>query len=587
MLNAIRHRGPDGESAWQNTRGNIQLGHRRLAIIDLSEKASQPMHYAERYTIVHNGEIYNYKELRAELEKKGYGFNTASDTEVIPAAFDCWKEKCLSRFDGMFAFAIWDEKEQQLFAARDRFGEKPFYFSNAGGKFLFASEKKAIWAAGIEKKVEPALLYNYFTLGYTSNPGDKSDTGFHAVFQLPPASFLQVKPGQSFPRIQTWWTLNKDEQAAPISDVEAIERFGVLFKESISKRLRSDVSLGTCLSGGLDSSSIAALITASLNPTQPLHTFSAVFPGERMDESAFIKDVVDYNHLLNAQTSPNADAFAANLPELLQQHEGVLGSASVYAQSCVFRLAKKEDVKVLLDGQGADEILAGYLKYGHWYLEQLFNEDKAALRKERSLIEDAWSYRSQLAARFPRQTVRMLTIARHWEQRTDKRLTEAFIESAGESWYQLPLPGKLNNVLFYNTCVNGLDELLRYADINSMACGREVRLPFLQHELVEYVFALPARMKIRDGYSKWILRQFMKHQLPSTILNRRDKIGFEPPQKKWMQHPGIQDQLKDAKAKLVAAGILRPAVLIQKNQPQDAYAADNFDWRCLSAAAVL
>lgn len=587
MLQAIAHRGPDGEAIWQNANAGCQLGHRRLAIIDTSEKGAQPMHYGGRYSIVHNGEIYNYKELRDTLTQKGYAFNSASDTEVILAAYDCWQQDCLRYFDGMFAFAIWDENEQQLFAGRDRFGEKPFYFSIHNGKFLFASEKKALWAAGIEQQADPALIYNFFTLGYTANPADHSATGFRDIFQLAPASWLLYKPTQSFPQINTWWKLDKDKQRLTGSDEILIEAFAEKFRDSVSKRLRSDVPLGTSLSGGLDSSAIAATICSLLPDPASLHTFSAVFPGEPMDESARIHEMVASKHLVNTQTSPDANSFAAELPALLQQHEGLVGSASAYIQYRVFRLAADAGVTVLLDGQGADEVLAGYPKYRHWWLEELANEDAQALRQELTADATGWDWKSRFAARFPDITVKALTRWRRYQQHNDRRLTASFVESAGESWYQLPRPGKLNNVLFYNTCESGLDELLRYADINSMACGRELRLPFLQHELVEFVFSLPATSKIRNGYSKWILRQAMKEQLPTAILHRKEKTGFEPPQRTWMQHAGILDQLRDAKQKLVSAGILRREVLAKKNQPQDAYAADNFDWRCLSVAAIL
>lgn len=587
MLRAIAHRGPDGEASWQNANARCQLGHRRLAIIDTSEKGAQPMHYGGRYSIVHNGEIYNYKELRDTLEKKAYTFTSASDTEVILAAYDCWQQDCLRYFDGMFAFAIWDEKEQQVFAARDRFGEKPFYFSLHNGKFLFASEKKALWAAGIERKADPVLIYNFFTLGYTANPADHSATGFRDIFQLAPASWLLYKPAQSFPQINCWWKLDKDKQQSTGTDDLWIEEFAARLRDAVSKRLRSDVPLGTSLSGGLDSSAIAACICSLLPAPASLHTFSAVFPGEPMDESARIHEMVASKQLLNTQISPDANSFAADLPALLQQHEGLVGSASAYIQYRVFRLAAEAGVKVLLDGQGADEVLAGYPKYRHWYLEELANGDTQALKQELAADKADWSLTSRFAARFPDLAVKALSQWRRYRQHHDRRLTASFVESAGESWYQLPRPGKLNNVLFYNTCESGLDELLRYADINSMACGRELRLPFLQHELVEFVFSLPARTKIRDGYSKWILRQAMKDQLPPVILNRKEKTGFEPPQRTWMQHAGVLDQLQDAKQKLVAAGIVRRDVLAKKNQPQDAYAADNFDWRCLSVASIL
>ncbi len=191
MADALAHRGPDGEGFWTNKRGNAGLAHRRLSIIDLTAAAAQPMHYMQRYSIVYNGEIYNYIELRRELKKAGYHFTTASDTEVILAAYDCYKEKCLQHFDGMFSFAIWDEKEQTLFAARDRFGEKPFYYYDEKQFFSFASEMKGLWAAGIEKTIENKMILNYITLGYVQNPADKAQTFYKNIYSLPPAHYLK------------------------------------------------------------------------------------------------------------------------------------------------------------------------------------------------------------------------------------------------------------------------------------------------------------------------------------------------------------------------------------------------------------
>jgi len=259
MTRAIAHRGPDGEGLWGNEKGTVLFGHRRLAIIDLSNAAVQPMHYLSRYTIVHNGEIYNYIELRELLEDKGYQFNSRSDTEVILAAYDLWKEDCLKYFDGMFAFAIWDEKEQQFFAARDRFGEKPFYYYENERYLFFASEMKALWAIGVEKIIEEKMLLNYLALGHVQNSADKEQTFFKDVFSLPPAHFFQYQPHAQKLIVKKYWRVDK-EIRIDITAADAIEKFNHLFTESVNKRLRSDVAVGTSLSGGLDSSTILSTI---------------------------------------------------------------------------------------------------------------------------------------------------------------------------------------------------------------------------------------------------------------------------------------------------------------------------------------
>ncbi|MGB4844054.1 MAG: asparagine synthase (glutamine-hydrolyzing), partial [Ferruginibacter sp.] len=223
MMDSLVHRGPDGEGQWSNSKNTVHLGHRRLAVIDLSEKAVQPMQYANRYHIVHNGEIYNYIEIRNFLRQKGYSFKTESDTEVILAAYDHWKEKCLQQFDGMFAFTIWDEKEELLFAARDRFGEKPFYYYEDEANFIFGSEMKALWAVGVERKIDNKMLLNYLTLGHVQNCVDKEQTFYEGIYSLPPSHYLVFKPSdKQVSRITKYWSLNK-ETKIDISIEDAVE----------------------------------------------------------------------------------------------------------------------------------------------------------------------------------------------------------------------------------------------------------------------------------------------------------------------------------------------------------------------------
>ena len=593
MTDAIAHRGPDGGAQWINHAATAGLGHRRLAIIDLSANAAQPMHYLERYSIVHNGEIYNYIELRKELQAKGYLFTSVSDTEVILAAFDCWKEHCLQHFDGMFAFAIWDEKEQALFAARDRFGEKPFYYCLNGNELLFASEMKALWAAGAVKKVNEQLLFNFITLGYTQNPTDAGETAFQNIRQLPAASFFSYSvhnTGSIVPKV--YWQVNKDHTDNRISEENAIAIFADLFTQSVRNRLRSDVPLGTSLSGGLDSSSIAVMMQQLLPVSTALQTFSAVFPGADSDESEHIQLLTQKKGISNFTTQPDAEGFISDFEKLCYYQEGYISSASVYAQFKVFELAKAQGVKVLLDGQGADEVMAGYHKYYHWYWQELYSHRSTLLKNEiaaaRQLgVTDQWGWKNKLLATYPAGTSAFIKSSRKKRQLSAPGIDASFAADFGISYYQLPAPGKLNNILYYNSFENGLQELLQYADRNSMAHGREVRLPFLQHQLVEFVFSLPSALKIKNGRTKWILRKVMEDLLPPEIAWRKDKIGFEPPQKAWMQYPPVQEYIMEARRKLVNERILKKAVLDKKIQPHDAHAAGNFDWRCMAVSALL
>src|SRR6218665_1996780 len=284
------------------------LAHRRLAIIDTSEAAAQPLHYTppsgflHRYTIVYNGEIYNYPELREQLEKEGYSFHTRSDTEVIVAAYDHWDEDCLIRFDGMFAFAIWDEEEKELFAARDRFGEKPFCYHFEKGVISFASEMKALWAAGINRTVNLKMLFNYITIGYVDNPERPEETFYEHVYRFPPASSLFFYPATGELIIDQYWELSVEENNK-ISDEEAVEQFSLLLSTSLQRRLRSDMPVGTSLSGGLDSSAIAALINSTNNRSFSQHCFTAVFPGFEKDETGFSKLIAGkfdlHQHMVN------------------------------------------------------------------------------------------------------------------------------------------------------------------------------------------------------------------------------------------------------------------------------------------------
>ena len=594
MTTALAHRGPDGNSLWTNPGRQVLFGHRRLAIIDLSENGSQAMHYRARYTIIYNGEIYNYLEIKQQLAGKGYDFSTHSDTEVILAAYDCYREDCLTMFDGMFAFAIWDETEQLLFAARDRFGEKPFYylFDNTDNILWFASEVKALTAGGVPTSINPKSLLLYLSLGYTDDPSDNEATFFENIKQLPPASYLIYRLAERNLGIKQYWKLDKEKQVT-ISERSAIDTFQHLFTTSVARRLRSDVPVGTSLSGGLDSSAVLATIHEHHNAS-PIKSFSAVFPGFVKDESIHIDRVKNVFNLENLTVTPSAEDFASDFQKLLYHHEMPISSASVYTQYRVFQLAKSHDVKVLLDGQGADEILAGYTRYIHWYLQELLHNNKMAeFRREKKALHQnqvpfEWALKNYAASLFPRSAKKLLEGRELTALKKNNDLHTDFLEQGlNRKLITKPHVARLNDILHFSTCVLGLGELLRYADRNSMAHGREVRLPFLSHELVEFVFSLPSQFKIHGGWTKWILRKAFETKLPSETVWRKDKVGFEPPQKSWMEHALVKDYIHESKKNLIAKKILNTAVLNKKNQPHEAYAADGKDWRYLVAGQLL
>lgn len=592
MTDAIAHRGPDGEACWMAPGGQVALGHRRLSIIDLSELAAQPMHYMGRYTIVYNGEVYNYRELKIILEKQGYAFRSQSDTEVILAAYDAWGTNCLEYFDGMFAFAIWDEKEQLLFAARDRFGEKPFYYHIDKEQFVFASEMKALWAAGIEKTMNERMLFNYLTLGYVQNPKDPGETFYTNIHKLPGRCFLIYDGRRHTATQHGYWDIDIHATDTSISEAAAAEQLRVLLSLSVDRRLRSDVPVGTSLSGGLDSSSVLAYIHQAAERPATLQTFSAVFPGFARDESERIALTAGSFGVVNHRVQPGADDLIRDFNRICYHQEEPFQSASIVAQYKVFELAKQHGVTVLLDGQGADEILGGYPKYYQWYWRELYRQNKPLLRKELGQAvltgqECQWSWKHKLAARLPHFAESYLVRQRGRQQRGHADLSSGFTDSFGVSHYEVPQVPTLNGVLYYNTFLNGLEELLQYADRNSMAHGREVRLPFLYHELAAFIFSLPAGYKIRDGYTKWLLRKSMEPVLPAAIVWRKDKVGFEPPQQIWMQDKRLIEYIREGQRVLIKKGVLRPAVLDKKIQPQETHAADNFDWRYLVAGTLL
>ena len=596
MTDALSHRGPDGEGLWQNESSGILLGHRRLSIIDLSNAGIQPMLYLNRYTIVHNGEIYNYIELKEELQKKGYSFHSKTDTEVIVAAYDCWQQDCLTRFDGMFAFAIWDEKEKELFAARDRFGEKPFfYFYDDSDKICwFASEMKAIHAAGIKPVANLQMLFNFITIGYTDNPDDPEETFDDNILRLPPAHYLKISPHQSeWISVKNYWDINPQLQNLKITDNEAIEQFRELFITSVKRRLRSDVAIGTSLSGGLDSSSVLSIAATLTTPHSSLASFTAVFPGFEKDESRFSKMVSEKFDLHQFTVTISAGEMMSDWEKLCYYQEEPFGSASIYAQYKVYELAARHNVKVLLDGQGADETLAGYSKYYKWYWQELFRNRKLYRSKElknaRELgVEEKFGFKNMVAAYFPGFATVALENQYLLKAIQHEDLTHDFVKlQSKEAYYTTPDHFTLNGVLYFNTCVHGLSELLRYADRNAMAHGREVRLPFLSHELVEFIFSLPSHYKIRNGWTKWLLRESIGQNLPDEIRWRRDKVGFEPPQKNWMSNSHVQEAIQEAKRKLVKENILKPEVLDKRIIPQSSHEDNNYDWRYLSAGSIM
>jgi asparagine synthase (glutamine-hydrolysing) len=460
---------------------------------------------------------------------------------------------------------------------------------------------KALWAAGAPKEMNNTMLLNYLTVGYTSDPTRPYDTFYDEINTMPPGHFMLLKmlPPTDILNFEfevfSYWDLDKETQVV-MTEKEASEKFAYLFQTSVKRRLRSDVPIGTSLSGGLDSSSIVATANKFLaeNSNYQQASFSAVFPGFEKDESRQIQSIAQKFRLKSHLITPTANGLIHDFQKLQYHQEEPFQSSSIYAQYKVYELAKEHGVTVLLDGQGADETLAGYHKYYHWYWQELIRNSKFKIQNEESKkatqlgVNVLWGFQNYVAAFFPNQASKALARKAYKSQKHHPALASDFLKAyKDETSLDKPVVEKLNDILYYNTMQHGLQELLRYADRNSMAHSREVRLPFLNHELVQFIFSLPSYFKIKDGFTKWILRQAMHQQLPNEITWRKDKVGFEPPQQLWMQNKQMQDYIHESKKKLVKKGILRKDVLDKVIVPQPAHEPGNYDWRYLSAAHCL
>jgi asparagine synthase (glutamine-hydrolysing) len=561
MTDTIAHRGPDGEGKWANLEQTISLGHRRLSILDLSANGKQPMHYADnRFTITFNGEIYNYLELKTLLETHGYSFYSKTDTEVLLAMYHFKGTDCLQYLEGMFAFAIWDEDKQELFCARDRFGEKPFFYTVFQEQFYFASEMKALFAAGVPKVVNNEMVLNYMVHSIVENPLNKSVTFYENIFKLEAAHFLVISKKGDITK-KKYWDIDLRANSS-LSLIESEDKFRELFYNAVKIMLRSDVPIGSSLSGGLDSSSVVAAINSFLVEGQKQKTFSARFSNSKFDEGRYMQMVIDQYGVDSHFTYPSESTVIDEFDKIIYHQEEPFVSASILAQWEVYKLAKQTGVTVLLDGQGADEILGGYHKYFKTYLRELFLLDKASFNRELAALNKLHNFKLGNNLRFAVEAYlpKLISkIGKHKRQlRSDNHTLN--IDSDFYNTYKSDSPftsfNCLNEFLKYDTTVYGLEKLLRFSDRNAMAHSREVRLPFLHHKLVEFIFSLPSSYKINSGWTKYILRTSIDQYLPKEITWRIDKMGYQAPQQDWEKNKKVKQRIYDSKAYLQSKNIL-------------------------------
>jgi len=534
MMAVMRHRGPDDEGAL--VEGNVALGHVRLSIIDLSRAGRQPMFdESGRLAIVYNGEIYNYIELRCELEGK-HQFRTRTDTEVLLAAYVEWGEAFLDRLNGMFAFLILDRRSGELFAARDRFGVKPLYYHLDGNRLVVASEIPPILGVlGQAAEAEEQAIFDFLTFNRTDH---SEGTFFRGVRRLPAGCLMRVRGGEV--TVRRWYDLRAHLGRAFSSPQE----FRDCLADSVSLRLRSDVPVGVCLSGGLDSSSLVALLLRS-HGLEKLSTFSAVYPpGDPADESAFIREF-EGSGLDMHFTTPTAETLLADLDRFVAGHAEPIPSTSPYAQFKVMELAKG-NVVVTLDGQGGDEQLAGYpYFYGAYFKELLTHlrwltlgrEMAAYLAKQRSLFGPLTMGFFLLGSR-AQGRVRARALGYLRPEFAARGLIGSNL--ARDLYKASTLQDSLVNHFEHK-----LEHLLKWEDRNSMLFSLEARVPFLDYRLVEGTLSLTGDQIIRNGWTKWILREGMKGILPERIRLRRDKMGFETPQDAWFRTPVWREYVSD------------------------------------------
>jgi asparagine synthase (glutamine-hydrolysing) len=566
--NLATHRGPNGAgTVWFDTRrgdaGNsaeamedrwtanaaptLVLCHRRLAIIELTEQGRQPMSSTDgALWITYNGELYNFIELREELKSLGARFRTGSDTEVVLQAYATWGPDAVKRFVGMWAFALLDLRGRRLMLSRDRFGIKPLQYYSDGETFVFASEiKQLLTMRSVPRQLNESAVFDYLHYEATDTG---AETFFAGIRKLQPGHNLVVSLDGGEISERRYYAPAVNAERLDISAKEAGERFRALLKDSVRVHLRADVPVGTCLSGGLDSSSIAMLmreVAADAGIAIGRHSFSSHFDAPEADELEYTRTAIAASEVVSHFVEPNETDLATDLRKLVWHQDEPFGSTSIYAQWSVFRLVHQNNVKVVLDGQGADEMLGGYASTMPHFLLELV----ARGRVVRALWESwRWarlqgkSWRSQVPVPIVQRALAKFAGGSPAPAAADEPwLRPGLAERhVGTSAYLANLAQRpfgdaahFSNILYQFFFLNNLPSLLRYEDRNSMAFSVEARVPFLDHRLVDFVFALPSELKIRHGYTKRVLRDSMAGTLPETIRMRARKMGFATPERRW------------------------------------------------------
>ncbi|MCJ7445380.1 MAG: asparagine synthase (glutamine-hydrolyzing) [Methanotrichaceae archaeon] len=530
MMNwALKHRGPDDNGIYLDEL--VTLGHQRLSIIDLSSAGKQPMSNEDgNIWIIYNGEIYNFLEIRAELLEKKHEFTSSTDTEVIIHAYEEWGNCCVEKFNGMWAFAIYDKRKKQLLLSRDRFGVKPLYYFHSDKGLIFSSEIKCLLQHYLEKIPNDKIIFEYLAYGFLDHT---RETFFKNIYRLMPGENLIYDLPTKSLKTERWYDLNERiKNNAEITEEHAAETIKELLSSSISYRLIADVPVGSCLSGGIDSSTIVYLMR-KLEKNTNIKTFSLIFPGLIMDESCYINQVIKDTKIESYWTSPTIEDLMNDLYDIIWTQEEPFRSISIYGQYKVMELAHKKGMKVLLDGQGADELFAGYFIYYKYYLFQsllslhlmeAWKALHAAPNLKDIVVFPLVTILSQTALGKNIINMIWLTKSRFLKDSNDIHLSNPFSERGFD----------LNKALYSDLIGYSIPQLLRYEDKNSMRWSIESRVPFLDYRLVEFVLSLPPNYKIHGGITKYILRKAIRGLVSNKIVDRKDKIGFATPDKDWL-----------------------------------------------------
>ncbi len=556
---------------------NLGFGHQRLSIIDLSSAGAQPMSSANhRLWIVYNGEIFNFVEIREELKAQGVVFQSQSDTEVILHAYERWGKDCLERFNGMWAFAIFDRQKKEIFCARDRFGIKPFYYYLDSRYFIFASELKAILQhPHVRKAPNDRMVFDFLIYGYQDHT---EETLFHNLKQLMPAHHMTIDR-QGKPVIKRWWDIrvaqDKQSDSHTLNFDESADTFRDLFEDSVRIRLRSDVPVGISLSGGLDSSAIAQVVTNlgrkksdARNIYRSL-TFSACYEEAGFDDRAFVEEALKTLDAESFYIFPKAQDLWDEIEKMTWIMDEPFHSSNQFAQWSVMKLAAQHKIKVLLSGQGSDEYLAGYRGYNSVWLAELLKrgswnqafEEMNQICAHQDGIKKTSLFLRVLFGIMPRMFLNLVQPVERLIGKTPKGhdvslfnpdFVNRFAGQHQAYWQNRHKElAHLNQKLYRDVFQYSLPLLLHYEDRNGMAFSIEARYPFLDHRLLEFAFSLPPELKIHEGRNKWMLRKSMQGILPERIRDRKDKKGFVTPETAWLQNglDKIKPLFKDSKLK--------------------------------------